>query len=141
MSSDVALWQQVLAAEHAAIWGFGLVGATQPLALPAAAELDDHRSRRTRCADAIVALNAEPVSSAVAYDISKPRSTQEAQDLAADLDEACTVAYAALAGADQRIARLQASTWLRETTIAIWAWSDDVLALPGIDQNSQTGDG
>ena len=64
MSDDLELWQQTLATEHAAIWGYGLVGATPPLATPAGAAADAHRSRRARCVDAVVALGGDPVTSA-----------------------------------------------------------------------------
>ena len=138
MDDDLALWQQVLAAEHAAIWGLGLVGATPPLAGPASAALDVHRARRTRCADAIVTMGGEPVSSAPAYDLTNPSTPRAARELAADLEETCAVAYAALAGAGRRGARLQAAAWLRETTVAIWAWNDSVLALPGLGPASVT---
>lgn len=138
MDDDLALWQQVLAAEHAAIWGFGLVGATPPLAGPASASLDVHRARRTRCADAVVALGGEPVASAPAYDLAKPSTPRAARALAADLEESCAVAYAALAAARQRRARLQAGAWLRETAVAMWAWNDSLPALPGLGQASVT---
>ncbi len=136
MNDDLALWQQTLAAEHAAIWGFGLVGATPPLAAPAAAALDVHRTRRTRCSDAVVALGGTPVPSAPAYDIDKPESPRRGRELATDLEEACSVAYAALAGASQRATRLQGAGWLRESSIAIWGWSDTVPALPGLDDSN-----
>ena len=132
MSDDLTLWQQALAAEHAAIWGLGLVGATPPLAVPASAALNAHRARRTRCTDAVVALGGVPVPSAPAYDIAKPASARQGRTLATDLEEACSVAYASLAGATQRGARLQAAAWLRESSIAIWGWSETVPALPGL---------
>ncbi len=136
MSDDLTLWQQTLAAEHAAIWGLGLVGATPPLAVPASAALDVHRARRTRCADAVLALGGDPVASAPAYDIAGPDTQRAARTLAADLEAGCAVAYAALAGAGQRRARLQAAAWLRESTVAIWGWSGTVLALPGLDDRT-----
>ncbi|MEO8107893.1 MAG: DUF4439 domain-containing protein [Actinomycetes bacterium] len=135
MNDDLTLWQQGLAAEHAAIWGFGLVGATPPLALPAAAALDVHRTRRTRCIDAVVALGGSPVPSAPAYDIAKPPSARQGKALAADLEQSCGVAYAALAGAAQRATRLQGAAWLRESSIAIWGWIDTVPALPGLNSD------
>lgn len=132
MSDDLTRWQQTLAAEHAAIWGLGLVGATPPLAVPASNALDIHRARRTRCADAVAALGGDPVTSATAYDIAKPATPRAARALAADLEAGCAVAYAALAAAEQRSARAQAAAWLRETTVAIWSWSGTVPALPGL---------
>jgi hypothetical protein len=133
MGDDLALWQQTLAAEHSTIWAYGLVGATQPLAVPADAALRVHRDRRTRCVDEVVALGGEPQASAPAYDVMAPSDTAVARQLAANLEQSCTVAYVALAGADARSARLLASQWLRESAIAIWGWAGELPALPGLE--------
>ncbi len=137
MSDDLDLWQQTLVAEHAAIWGFGLVGAATPTDLPAQAALDAHRRRRTRCSDEIVDLGGDPVASAPSYDVAAPPNVRAARRLAADLENACSVTYAALAGADDRGSRLQGAQWLRESAVAIWAWSGVVPDLPGISQRTQ----
>lgn len=134
---DLARWQQTLAAEHATIWGLGLVGAALPAALPAEAALDAHRRRRTRCADEVVRLGGDPVASAPAYDVTAPPNAPAARRLAAELEDACSVTYAALAGADERSARLQGAQWLRESAIATWAWSGTVPELPGISERTQ----
>lgn len=139
MSDDLELWQQTLAAEHAAIWGYGLVGATQPLAAAAKATLDVHRSRRTRCVDAVVALGGDPVTSAVAYELDRPPNAAAARRLAADLEQTCSVAYAALSGAETRRTRLQATQWLRESAVAAWAWDGEVPILPGLERPPEYG--
>jgi hypothetical protein len=133
MSDDIERWQQALAAEHAAIWAYGLVGATPPLAAPASAALDTHRGRRARCVDAVVSLGGDPVTSAVAYEVEHPRSADEGRRVAADLEQRCSVAYAALSGADERRTRLQAAQWLRESAVATWAWDGEVPVLPGLE--------
>lgn len=133
MSEDLDLWQQTLATEHTAIWGYGLVGATPPLATPASATLDAHRARRGTCVDAVVALGGDPVTSAVAYELERPQDAAAARRLAADLEQSCAVAYAALSGADVRRTRLQAAQWLRESAVAVWAWDGEVPVLPGLE--------
>jgi hypothetical protein len=133
MSDDLVLWQQTLAAEHSAIWTYGLVGATSPLAVPAEAAVTIHRDRRTRCADEIVALGGDPVASAPAYNVVAPPNEAEARKLAADVEASCTLAYAALAAAADRSARLLAAQWLRESAIAMWGWDGKVPALPGLE--------
>jgi hypothetical protein len=133
MSDDLALWQQTLAAEHSAIWTYGLVGATPPLAAPADVAIRTHRDRRTRCADAVVALGGDPVASAPAYDVAAPPNEAGARKLAADIEAICTLAYAALAAAGDRSARLLAAQWLRESAIAIWSWDGELPALPGLE--------
>ena len=134
MSNDLERWQQTLAAEHAAIWAFGLVGATPPLAAPAMAALSTHRSRRTTCVDAVVALGGDPVTSAVAYDVERPQGAEAGRRLAADLERRCSVAYATLSGAGERRTRLQAAQWLRESAVAAWTWDGEVPVLPGLEQ-------
>jgi hypothetical protein len=132
VTDDLELWQQTLAAEHAAIWGFGLVGAATPADLPADAALDVHRRRRTRCADEVVGLGGDPVASAPAYDVPAPQNGRAGRLLATDLENACAVAYAALAGADERASRLQGAQWLRESAVAVWFWGGSVPLLPGL---------
>lgn len=133
MSDDLERWQQTLAAEHGAIWAYGLVGATPPLAAAADAALETHRSRRARCVDAVVALGGEPVTSAVAYEVERPQGAEAGRRLAADLERRCSVAYAALSAADVRRTRLQAAQWLRESAVAAWAWDGEVPVLPGLE--------
>jgi sugar phosphate isomerase/epimerase len=133
MTGDLQAWQDVLAAEHAALWGYGLVGATPPLAPPAQQAQRAHRERRTRCIDAVVALGGEPVASAAAYQIEPPDDATDAREVAAQLEEACQAAYAALAGAEDRASRLRATRWLRESAISQWRWSGAVPTFPGLD--------
>ncbi len=133
MSDDLALWQQTLATEHSSIWAYGLVGATPPLAVPADAALRVHRDRRARCVDEVVALGGEPVASAPAYDVVSPPTAAAARRLAAGLEQGSSVAYAALAGAGDRAARLLAAQWLRESAIAIWGWDGEPPVLPGLE--------
>lgn len=132
MIDDVTLWQQVLAGEHAAIWAYGLVGATAQLAPTGDAALRTHRARRTRCSDEVLALGGQPVTSAPAYDVARPANEADARTLAADLEQGCAVGYAALAGADDRRARLVAARWLRESAIDAWQWDGEVPVLPGL---------
>ena len=133
MSDDLTLWQQVLGAEHAAIYGYGLVGATNDLAEGAASALVVHRQRRTWCIDAGVALGGVPEASAPAYDIAMPADPDAAAETAAALEAACWPAYVALAGSDDRRTRLTGAGWLRESTVRAQAWDGSVAPLPGLD--------
>jgi hypothetical protein len=141
MTDDLDHWQQTLAAEHATIWGYGLVGSTPLLAAPAEVALGAHRARRTRCADAVVALGGEPVTSASAYDLAAPVDAADARRLASDLEHTCSAAYVVLAGAQQRPTRLQAAQWLRESAIAMWNWSGQVDELPGLESAGLESEG
>jgi hypothetical protein len=133
----VDLWQNTLATEHAVIWSYGLIGATDDLAAAADAELQIHRARRNDCIAAVADLGADPVASAAAYDVKKPASEPAARRLAASLEADATAMYAALAGSTDRRARLVAAQWLRGSAIAQTRWNDTVPALPGFE-GSQT---
>lgn len=131
MSDDLDLWQQVLRAEHAAIYGYGLVGAVPGLAEAASASLTTHRQRRSTCIDAVVALGGTPDSSAPAYDLAMPDSTVAGEATAAELEAACWPAYLALAGSADRRTRATGAAWLRESVVRAQAWDGTVAALPG----------
>jgi hypothetical protein len=132
MSDDLTLWQQVLGAEHAAIYGYGLVGAVADLAEAATSALVVHRQRRGVCLDAVAALGGVPEASAPAYDVTRPADAAEARDTAAGLEAACWPAYLALTGSDDRRTRLTGAGWLRESVVRAQAWNGSVAPLPGL---------
>jgi len=95
--------QRTLAAEHAAVWTYGLLGGrTSASGSPTlyAAVTDGylvHRRRRDDLTDALVALDAEPVAAGATYDEGGRLDTPariEARALA--LEQACAETYAAL---------------------------------------------
>jgi hypothetical protein len=133
MSDDLTLWQQVLGAEHAAIYGYGLVGATDDMAEAASSALAVHRQRRAVCLEAVVALGGTPEASAPAYDVVPPADAARAGDAAAALEAACWPAYLGLAGSDDRRTRLTGAGWVRESTVRAQSWNGSVAPLPGLD--------
>ena len=130
---DLELWQTTLAAEHAVIWGYGLVGSTPGLATQAQLSLRQHRDRRTVCVEAVTAIGADPVASEPAYELARPSNDTEARRQAAELEARTNAAYAALAGADAGATRLLAAQWLREGAIAQTRWSGEIPPLPGFN--------
>jgi hypothetical protein len=138
-TDQVNLWQNTLATEHAVIWSYGLIGATDNLADAADAELQVHRARRNDCIAAVADLGADPVASAAAYDVKKPSGEPAARRLAANLESDATAVYAALAGSSDRRARLVAAQWLRGSAIAQTRWNDAVPALPGFEDSQFEG--
>lgn len=134
MTDDLTLWQDALAAEHAAIYGYGLVGAAEGMAEKAADALAIHRVRRSTCLDAVTARGGTPVSSAPAYRIEMPADADEAAGTAAALEAGCWPAYLALAGSTDRRARLTGAGWLRESAVRAQAWAGTVAPLPGFQR-------
>jgi hypothetical protein len=131
--SDIELWQQALAAEHAAIYGYGLVGAVDGLADRASRSLAVHRQRRTWCMDSVVALGGVPEASAPAYDIAMPADPDAAAETAAALEAACWPGYAGLCSSADRPTRLTGAGWLRQSAVHAVSWSGAVPPLPGLD--------
>jgi hypothetical protein len=88
-TEDAAL-QEALAAEHAALWGYGVVGAALPGAArdPAAAAQAAHRDVRDRLAALLDSHGADPVPPRAGYALPSPvRSATDAAALAVTLEE------------------------------------------------------
>ena len=128
---DAALWQDVLATEHAVIWCYGLVGSVGDLAEPTERALSAHRARRSACIAVLVELGEEPVASPAAYDVNRPTTPDAARQLAADLESGATTAYIGLAAAAERRSRLLAAQWLTESAVGQTQWDGQLPALPG----------
>jgi hypothetical protein len=132
-AADLDLWQDTLAAEHAVIWSYGLVGATGDLAAPADVAVTSHRQRRSICLDVITGRDAEPVASAAGYDVAKPSGSSAARRLAGDLEGAASASYLGLTSSADRATRLLGARWLRESAVAQQRWTGSIAALPGYD--------
>lgn len=127
--------QQVLAAEHAAVYGYGVVaaqtiGAQRRAALGA---LDGHRARRDRVRAMLSAANAIPVESAIAYRLPTPvRSAAAAARLAADTEREVALTLGALVEAGRSVEREFAATALQETAVRETYWRGNAPQLPGL---------
>jgi hypothetical protein len=132
----VDAWQSALAAEHAAVYGYALVGARLTADVDAARSAQaDHRFRRDRCVEEVKRLGAEPEPAAAAYEPSSPvRSDSDAKALAADIEQGCSAAYLALVALDASRDRRVGAEWLRRSTVARSRWSGELPALPGFEQ-------
>lgn len=112
MSGDpVAALQSVLRAEHAAVYGYGALGAHLGLAeQPVATEADQaHRARRDTVAGLLVARSEGPEPALPAYAVPTPLATPaDARRIAVGIEERTAAAWRAavpeLADADRRVA-------------------------------------
>lgn len=127
-------WETTLRAEHAAIYGFGIVGGRLgPEDEQSLASIQQHRARRDHCAEQLVALGEVPEPAAAAYEPQVPvESKRAARVFAADIEDDCMAAYAALVAETDGQGRRIASRWLTESTFAIGSWAGVVPALPGL---------
>ncbi|QVT79077.1 hypothetical protein ENKNEFLB_01457 [Nocardioides aquaticus] len=116
--------QDALAAEHAAVWVHGLLGAqTSRSADPSlAARLDEaytaHRDRRDRLTDLLVADDAEPVAALPAYDVPGDLATAAGVAQAAlALERGCAAVWATVVESTAGERRRLAVEVLTETAV------------------------
>src|SRR4051794_37176310 len=92
---DAAL-QEALAATHAAVWGYGVVGAALPEAArdPVHADEQAHRDLRDQLAGLLAARQVDPVAAQAAYTLPFPvLSAVDAAALAVTLEEGTSKAW------------------------------------------------
>jgi len=128
-------WQATLRIEHAAIYGFGIVGGQLGPENPQAlGSIEQHRARRDHCAERLVAMGEVPEPGAAAYEPQLPVvSKGAARRFAAAIEDDCAAAYATLVAETEGQDRRVASRWLTESTIAVNTWTGVVPALPGLE--------
>ncbi len=100
-SSEVAALQRVLAAEHAAIWGYGVVGGQLPSSAQDAARQADrtHRLRRDTVNALLHSRGAVPAAAAPAYELPFPvTDPAAARRLAVHLEQGTAAGWHAALG-------------------------------------------
>lgn len=131
--------QDVLAGEHAAVYAYGVVGGR----LDYGSRYQDlasrlyrrHRDLRDTLSDRIAAAGAEPVGTEPAYDLPvRVDSDKAAQRLGRQVEDRCSVLYAALVAVADGDARALAVTALSDAAVAGVEWGAPSTALPGVEQ-------
>ena len=130
--------QAALAAEHAALWVYGVLGGqTSESGSPELFTLlrtgyQEHRSRRDELTSMLRADGAEPVPAQVGYrvpdDLSSPRAVQRT---ARQLEAGCAATYAALVAHTVDERRRRAITWLTEAAGRPLAFRGSPEIFPG----------
>jgi Domain of unknown function (DUF4439) len=125
-STENAALSDALAAEHAAVWGYGVVGAALPAAkqdLAATAE-NAHRDARDRLVELLAERKTDPVDEQGAYELPFPvLSETDAATLAVTLEDGVSGAYVRLLGdAAERATRELAVDALGATEVRAVAW-------------------
>ncbi|PWW23285.1 uncharacterized protein DUF4439 [Geodermatophilus normandii] len=141
-SREDAALDGVLAAEHAAVWGYGVVGAALPPGGRAPAEDGEqaHRDSRDRLAELLDARDADPVPAEAGYRLPFPvLSEVDAAALAVVLEEGVSAAWVALldAAADGEVRQLAVdSLGAAEERAVAWRTAAGrtpvTTALPGL---------
>ncbi|HEY7488186.1 MAG TPA: ferritin-like domain-containing protein [Streptosporangiaceae bacterium] len=133
----VAALQAALAAEHAAVFGYGVAGARLSGAAQASARTlwDAHRATRDRLAAMITARHAVPVAAAAAYRLPvRITSPRTAATCVATLEERLAAAYLGLVGVDDvKLRTLGAESMQEAITRAVrWRNAPPRSSFPGI---------
>jgi hypothetical protein len=135
VSTSVAGLQGALAAEHAAVYGYGVVGAmlAGPEQADAHADWTAHQIARDTLAAMLTGLGATPVAASPAYRLPfAVTSAKSAAKLAATLEEGVTRAYLALVAVSNPALRSFAAQSMQTAANRALAWSGTTTAFPGM---------
>lgn len=135
-TAAVRALQAALAAEHAAVYGYGVAGAHLAGARQRAAARDwtAHQAARDTLAAMITALGAQPVEAATAYRLPFPvRNGAAAVMLAALLEDRVAAAYLGLVALGDARLRAFGARAVRAAALRAVGWRDRSLAFPGLE--------
>lgn len=133
--ADVAALQSALAAENAAIYGYGLAGAQlsgsqYSIAL---ADWNLHRAARATLAAMITQRGAKPAAAGAAYRPPFPvTSAGAAVSLAAMLEDGVITAYLGLVARPDESLRLFGARAMQAAAIRAAFWKGSTTAFPGL---------
>lgn len=133
--TSVAALQGALAAEHAAVYGYGVVGAVLAGTEQADARSDwtAHQVARDALITMLNKLGATPVAASPAYELPFPvTSPKSAARLAAILENGVTRAYLGLVAVNNPTQRAFAAQAMQTSANRALAWSGTTTAFPGM---------
>ena len=138
-STAVDALRRTLGAEHAAIYGYGVVGArlTGAGAAAALAAYDAHRARRDRLVALLARAGGEPVPAEPAYALPSPvTDAAAAVRLAGNLELGVAACYADLVAAGADALRALAATALQEAAVRAASWRGRGVPFPGLPERA-----
>lgn len=139
MSTVIDAAQAALAAEHAAVYGYGVVGGRVAAARQAEARqgYDAHRARRDAMIRTVTDLGAVPVTAAGGYELPfAVGGPAAAVRLAAFLEERVAGAYGDLVRAGIGDIRREAADAMREAAVRAVRWTGGSVAFPGLAERA-----
>lgn len=134
-SKDITALQTALAAEHAAVYGYGVAGALLSGADLANAKADwnAHQLARDNLQAMLTRLGATPVTASPAYKLPfTVGSAAAARRLAAALEDGLTSAYLAMVAVSNPNLRFFAAKAMQTAAVRATAWSGSTVAFPGM---------
>jgi hypothetical protein len=135
-AAAVGALQAALAAEHAAVYGYGVAGAHLSGARQKAAAQDwrIHEASRDALAAMITAFGAQPVAAAAAYRLPFPvNSGRAAVSLAAFLEDRVATAYLGVVALSETRLRLFGARALESAALRATGWRGRARAFPGLE--------
>lgn len=127
--------QAALAAEYAAVYGYGVAGAmlTGRDRTTALADWQSHQEARDTLQAMIVKLGATPVAASPAYQLPFPvRDARSARRLAATLEDGVTRAYLGVVAVTDETLRTFGALAMRTPANRAAAWRGSTVAFPGM---------
>ncbi|MCW2839395.1 MAG: hypothetical protein JWR55_878 [Aeromicrobium sp.] len=125
--------QAWLALEHEAVWLYPVLGARfDDLVERATTSFEAHRDTRDAVLARLRALDAEPVSAQLSYDMGALTTAAEARAAARTLEAGITAACLTLTGATEDDARAYAIRNLTKAALAEMTWGAPPRAFPGL---------
>lgn len=135
-AAAVRALQAALAAEHAAVYGYGVAGAHLAGARQKAAARDwaGHQAARDTLAAMITTLGARPVAAAPAYRLPFPvRGGRAAVMLAAFVEDRVAAAYLGLVALGDAALRLFGARAVQSPALRAASWRGRALPFPGLE--------
>jgi len=133
--AELQALQAALAAEHAAVYGYGVAGAMLTGADNAAARGDweSHMTARDTLQAMIAVLGAVPVAASAAYQLPfTVHDAHSARRLAAALEDGVTRAYLGLVAVTDQTLRTFGALAMQEPANRAATWRGSTVAFPGM---------
>ncbi|WAZ27220.1 ferritin-like domain-containing protein [Streptomyces cinnabarinus] len=141
-AAELTALQAALAAEHAAVYGYGVVGGRirEGRRGEARGAYDAHRARRDTLVREVLDLGGEPVPAEAGYALpfAVPDSSAAAR-LAAEVEDRVAGVYSDLVRASTGPRRRTAAEALREAAVRAVRWRGESVAFPGLAERAATG--
>ncbi|MEV6977871.1 ferritin-like domain-containing protein [Kitasatospora sp. NPDC093806] len=141
-AEGVPAFQSALSAEHAAVYGYGVVGARLPddqQRAEARSSLAAHQARRDAWQRLLGSAGATPTAAAAGYQLPFPvTDAAAATRLAAHLETRLTGVYADLVAAVPSAQRGLAADALRECALRAQRWGAAATPFPGLPDPAAT---
>ncbi|MGH3278787.1 MAG: ferritin-like domain-containing protein [Trebonia sp.] len=135
MTDAIAALQDALAAEHAAVYGYGVVGAMLAGTAQSDARADwiAHQVARGTLVTMLTKLGATPVAASPAYRLPLPvTSAKSARKLAVTLENGVTRAYLAVVAVTDPALRSFGARAMQTSANRAVTWSGTTVAFPGM---------